>query len=172
MKVCGIYHTSIPADDLDRVEKVYTEVLGLESTGARPGGGLSRLKCGDVAFVLFKRPKPLKRDSLEEDGVYHQAFELHIAAFDEGEATLREAGLSHRIIGRDSGQTIILLGLRGGLRGSARQLLGLGSRCRRREGARSPVVPPRDDTGEWLRLLRVRVDVVPGGGFHEFEPAA
>ena len=106
MKVSSIYHTSIPADDLDRAEKFYTEVLGLELTGPRVGSGLSRLKCGNDTVVLFKRPKPLGRDSFEEDGVYHQAFELDISAFDEAVAALTEVGKFHRVIERDSGRTI------------------------------------------------------------------
>ena len=68
--------------------------------------GLSRLKCGDDTVVLFKRPRPLERDSYEEDGVYHQAFELDISAFDEAVASLKEVGKFHQVIERDSGRTI------------------------------------------------------------------
>jgi catechol 2,3-dioxygenase-like lactoylglutathione lyase family enzyme len=107
MKVSGIYHTSIPADDLDRAERFYVDVLGLESQGDRnPGAGLARLKCGPDTVVLFRRPKPLHRDSHAEDGVYHQAFELEIRVFDEAVAKLKEAGVFDRIIERDSGRTI------------------------------------------------------------------
>ncbi len=83
IKTKGIYHTSIPVDDLDRAERFYTEVLGLElDRPRREGAGLSRLKCGSDTLVLFKRPRALERDS-------------H-----------KEAGAFHRIIERDSGRTI------------------------------------------------------------------
>ena len=107
IKTKGIYHTGIPVDDLDRAERFYTEVLGLElDRPRRAGAGLSRLKCGGDTVVLFKRPRALGRDSHKEDGVYHQAFEMDIAAFDEAVASLKEAGAFHQIIERDSGRTI------------------------------------------------------------------
>ncbi len=107
IKTKGIYHTSIPVDDLDRAERFYIDVLGLElDRPRREGSGLSRLKCGGDTLVLFKRPRALKRDSHKEDGVYHQAFEMDIAGFDEAVAALKTAGVFHQIIERDSGRTI------------------------------------------------------------------
>ena len=107
IKTKGIYHTSIPVDDLDRAERFYTEVLGLKlDRPRREGAGLSRLKCGEDTLVLFKRPRPLGRDSHKEDGVYHQAFEMDVSGFDEAVANLKEAGVFHQIIERDSGRTI------------------------------------------------------------------
>ena len=40
---------------------------------------------------MFNRPKTLKHDSFEEDEAYHQAFKLHMVAFDEAVVTLKEA---------------------------------------------------------------------------------
>ena len=107
IKTMGIYHTSIPVDDIDRAERFYTEVLGLKlDRPRREGARLSRLKCGEDTVVLFQRPRALKRDSHKEDGVYHQAFVMDIAGFDEAVASLKKAGNFHEIIERDSGRTI------------------------------------------------------------------
>ena len=107
IKTSGIYHTSIPVDDMDRAVGFYTEVLGLKMDGPpREGARLSRLKCGEDTVVLFLRPKPLKRDSHKEDGVYHQAFEMDVNDFDDAVETLKKAGAFNEIIERDSGRTI------------------------------------------------------------------
>ncbi|MFD3919261.1 VOC family protein [Streptomyces sp. NPDC058595] len=44
--------TRLPAQDLDRARRFYSERLGLEPVDERPGGLLYR--CGDVEFVLFR----------------------------------------------------------------------------------------------------------------------
>ena len=107
IKTSGIYHTSIPVDDMDRAERFYTEVLGLKADRPRrEGARLSRLKCGEDTVVLFRRPKPLNRDSHKEDGVYHQAFEMDVNDFDDAVETLKKAGAFNEIIERDSGRTI------------------------------------------------------------------
>ena len=107
IKTHGIYHTGIPVDDIDRAERFYTEVLGLElERPRREGARLSRLKCGEDSVVLFQRPRALGRDSHKEDGVYHQAFVMDIEAFEEAVETMKKAGVFHEIIERDSGRTL------------------------------------------------------------------
>ncbi|MER6047924.1 VOC family protein [Streptomyces sp. NPDC001793] len=44
--------TRLPAQDLDRARRFYSEQLGLEPVDERPGGLLYR--CGGVDFVLFR----------------------------------------------------------------------------------------------------------------------
>ncbi|MGW7486234.1 VOC family protein [Streptomyces sp. NPDC054786] len=44
--------TRLPAQDLDRARRFYSERLGLEPVDERPGGLLYR--CGGVDFVLFR----------------------------------------------------------------------------------------------------------------------
>ena len=108
IKMTGVYHTGIPVDDIDRAERFYISVLGLELDRrvGEPGSQLSRLKCGNDTVVLFERPRALHRDSLKEDGVYHQAFELDVDLFDQAVASIQKAGTSHQIIERPSGKTI------------------------------------------------------------------
>jgi|ERR671919_2679545 catechol 2,3-dioxygenase-like lactoylglutathione lyase family enzyme len=94
----GIYHIGIPVDDIDRAENFYTKILGMKvadrigESGARR---LTRLKCGDADVVLFQRPRPLKRNTLQEDGIAHQAFEVTPATFDEAVAFLKSQGCYH-----------------------------------------------------------------------------
>ncbi|MBP8534648.1 VOC family protein [Streptomyces sp. MK37H] len=48
----GRVATRLPAQDLDRARRFYSERLGLEPVDERPGGLLYR--CGGVDFVLFR----------------------------------------------------------------------------------------------------------------------
>ena len=108
IKTTGVYHTSIPADDIDRAERFYTEVLGmkLDARVGRKGSLIVRLKCGGDTVVLFERPQALARDSHKEDGVYHQSFEMNIDAFDEAVESIKKLGTFHQITERDSGRTL------------------------------------------------------------------
>lgn len=103
----GVYHLGIPVDDIDRAEQFYTEIMGMR-TEERLGSGngrLYRLKCGDVDVVLFQRPRPLERNSLKEDGISHQAFEVAPEAFDDAIDMLKKEGRFHSgPVVRDSGR--------------------------------------------------------------------
>ncbi|SOD87054.1 VOC family protein [Streptomyces sp. Ag109_G2-15] len=48
----GHVATRLPAQDLDRARRFYSEVLGLEPVDERPGGLLYR--CGGTDFVVFR----------------------------------------------------------------------------------------------------------------------
>ncbi|MXM62690.1 VOC family protein [Streptomyces sp. HUCO-GS316] len=48
----GRVATRLPAQDLDRARRFYSETLGLEPVDERPGGLLYR--CGGVDFALFR----------------------------------------------------------------------------------------------------------------------
>lgn len=115
IKTTGVYHTGIPADDLDRATRFYTEVLGMEldRTVTGEGARLSRLRCGPDTVVLFQRPKPLNRDSLEEDGVYHQAFHLPVEQYDGAVALLKEKGYYREVVDRPSGKTVYFVDTEG-----------------------------------------------------------
>jgi methylmalonyl-CoA/ethylmalonyl-CoA epimerase len=115
LKVEGVYHMGIPVNDIDRAQKFYTEVLGMQFMG-RVGSAqkLDRLKCagGDVV-VLFERPKPHAWDPVAQDGVAHQAFEMDIASYEEALETVQEMGLFRTIEDRESGNTIYLFDTEG-----------------------------------------------------------
>ena len=109
IKTTGIYHIGIPADDLDRAERFYTEVLGMAVQGRVGEGGaqLSRLRCGDADVVLFQRPRKIERNALDEDGITHNAFEVAPQEFDEAMAFLKTEGFFHEgPITRPSGRAV------------------------------------------------------------------
>src|SRR3972149_5922174 len=97
IQTTGIYYIGIPIDDLARAERFYTEVLGMkvEARIQEEGARLSRLKCGGADVVLFERPKPLSRNTLKEDSITHQAFEVPPEIFDEAIEFLNRHGYYH-----------------------------------------------------------------------------
>ena len=109
IQTTGIYHIGITVDDIERAEGFYTKVLGMK-VAARIGEAvvrLVRLKCGDVDVVLFKRPRQLNRNTLKEDGISHQAFEVAPEAFDEAIEFLKKEGCYHEgPVVRPSGRAV------------------------------------------------------------------
>ena len=97
IQTTGIYHIGIPVDDLDRAERFYGQILGMkvEARHREEGARLSRLKCGAADVVLFQRPRPLSRNSFQEDGISHQAFEVAPETFDKAVAFLKSHGYYH-----------------------------------------------------------------------------
>jgi len=93
----GIYHIGIPVDDIHRAEGFYTKILGMKVADriGEAGARLVRMKCGEADVVLFQRPRPLKRNTLQEDGIAHQAFEVRPETFDEAVAFLKSQGCYH-----------------------------------------------------------------------------
>jgi catechol 2,3-dioxygenase-like lactoylglutathione lyase family enzyme len=122
MKLSQVYHMGIPVDDLDRAKDFYTKVLGMEYLG-RVGGNpnnpdsfpvhgvaqkLDRLRCGEYDIVLFARPRPLKRDAVDQDGITHQAFSVAWEDYDAALKQAKDLGKFHRSVERDSGNTIYM----------------------------------------------------------------
>lgn len=94
----GVYHIGIPVDDMDRAVRFYVGVLGMKpaKTGSDDmGGKLARteLRSGDDIVVLFQRPRPLKRNAVEEDGATHQAFSVDSDDFDLAVRKMSEWGV-------------------------------------------------------------------------------
>jgi catechol 2,3-dioxygenase-like lactoylglutathione lyase family enzyme len=109
IQTTGIYHIGIPVDDLDRAEGFYAKVLGMKVAAriGESGARLVRLKCGDADVVLFQRPRPLNRNTLQEDGIAHQAFEVAPDAFDEALDFLKREGYYHEgPVVRPSGRAV------------------------------------------------------------------
>src|SRR5437764_14826453 len=97
IQTIGIYHIGIPVDDLDRAEGFYSKVLGMKVAAriGESGARLTRLTCGDADVVLFQRPRPLHRNTLKEDGIAHQAFEVAPEASEEEIEILKREGHYH-----------------------------------------------------------------------------
>ena len=117
IKTSGVYHTSIPADDLKRATRFYVDVLGMtleKEIGGEDGGLLARLRCGEDAVVLFQRPQAINRDSQAENGIYHQAFHVSLEDFEGAMAALKEQGYyRHGPIDRPSGRTVYFVDTEG-----------------------------------------------------------
>ena len=97
IKTKGLYHVGIAVNDMERAVKFYTEVLGMRVTKSGNddmGKILSRteLRSGDDIVVLFQRPKPLKRNAVEEDGATHQAFLVDNEEFELAVQKMKEWG--------------------------------------------------------------------------------
>lgn len=97
-----LLHLGIPVNDPVRARDFYVNVLGLrvsrEPNG--PNAPLVRLYCGDSPtpgqqVVLFKRPKPIDRDAVAEDGHTHHAFVVTPEEFDAALVKFREMGILH-----------------------------------------------------------------------------
>jgi catechol 2,3-dioxygenase-like lactoylglutathione lyase family enzyme len=102
IKVHTFMHVGIPANDLRESTEFYTEVLGL-NLSEEPGRSDSpvRLHCGDEPVsgqqvILFKRPKPITRDAVAEDGSTHHAFVTTTEDFDRAMVKMQEMGIFHR----------------------------------------------------------------------------
>src|SRR5689334_16834129 len=127
MKVTSLYHVGIPVDDIDRARDFYTNVLGmqfLDRVGGDPNNPdaleihgkvqrLDRLRCGDSDVVLFERPRQLKRDALDEDGIANQACNMGMPACEETLKKAKALGKFHRIVERKSGKTIYMFDTEG-----------------------------------------------------------
>jgi Lactoylglutathione lyase and related lyases len=122
MKLQKVYHMGIPVDNLDRAKDFYTRFsvwnISAASVAIRtipdsfPIHGvaqkLDRFRCGNDDVVLFERPKPIERDALDEDGIFHQAFDMAWEDYDDALKTAKELGRFHRSVERDSGNTIYM----------------------------------------------------------------
>ena len=125
IKPIGIYHIGIPVDDIQRAEVFYTKTLGMTVADrlGEAGARLTRLKCGDADVVLFQRPRPLERNTLKEDGISHQAFEVPPEKFDDAVAFLKDQGCYHagpvvRASGRAAPRLAIVSCVRGSCKNS------------------------------------------------------
>ncbi len=103
VKAHTFLHVGIPVNDLKRAQEFYTNVLGLEVTKEYTewSDAPVRLHCGKgpdpgQQVVLFKRPKPIPRNAIEEDGDTHQAFIVTPEEFDVALEKFQEMRIFHR----------------------------------------------------------------------------
>jgi catechol 2,3-dioxygenase-like lactoylglutathione lyase family enzyme len=94
-------HVGIPVNDLARSREFYTNVLGLHVTQESSEWNADapvRLHCGNEPLpgqqvVLFKRPKPLRRDAIAEDDHSHHAFLVTPEEFEVALEKFKEMGI-------------------------------------------------------------------------------
>ena len=91
LKTEGVLHFTIPVKDLDRSEKFYTEILGMEKI--RRTGHMEFLRAaGKDNFVLTFSEKPIDPNP---DGKHeiHSAFRLTAEEYDRAKAFLTSKGI-------------------------------------------------------------------------------
>lgn len=94
MRLLALDHFGLDVADLDRAERFYTEVLGLE-VAQRFGRHQVLLRCGSQMLALFERadlpPRPVNRID-NPLGKAHHAFQVSQADFQAAQATFRAHG--------------------------------------------------------------------------------
>ena len=86
-----ILETSLYAEDLDRAELFYTEILGLELFAKEPDRHVF-FKCGDQMLLIFNPAKTIQETEVAPHGATgpgHVAFAVSIAELDQWAARLR-----------------------------------------------------------------------------------
>jgi catechol 2,3-dioxygenase-like lactoylglutathione lyase family enzyme len=96
MKVQSVLETAIYADDLEKAEKFYTDVLGLELF-ERQAGRHVFFRCGESMFLIFKAEATLAPDALfpphGAHGPGHVAFAVSMSSLPAWKERLERNGV-------------------------------------------------------------------------------
>ena len=98
IKTKGIIHFTIAVSNIERSEKFYTELLGLERVRRSLDGKMAFLKSGADYVVLSQTKTPIAAAEDDDHGVHH-AFLVDPEEYDRALAFLREKGV--RIIAEE-----------------------------------------------------------------------
>jgi len=90
LKTQGVVHFTIPVKDLDRAEKFYTEVMGMERL--RRNDHMVFMRAGADCFVLTYSEKPVDPNTGDRHDIHH-AFRVSAAEYDRAKAFLAEQGI-------------------------------------------------------------------------------
>ena len=91
LKTGGVLHFTIPVKDLDRSEKFYTEVLGMEKI-RRTGHMVFLRAAGKDNFVLTFSEKPIDPNPGDKHEI-HSAFRLTAQEYDRAKEFLAGRGI-------------------------------------------------------------------------------
>lgn len=69
--VKGVAHFSIPVTDMDRSQKFYTEVVGLQPLALVANGTMSFLDAGGVCVILCEQETPIDQSAQGPNRVHH-----------------------------------------------------------------------------------------------------
>jgi catechol 2,3-dioxygenase-like lactoylglutathione lyase family enzyme len=95
MKALQILETSLYADDLERAEEFYTNVLKLQLFAREPGRHLF-FQCGDQMLLIFNPSKTIKETEVAphgSSGPGHVAFAVPDSELDTWATRLSECGI-------------------------------------------------------------------------------
>jgi glyoxylase I family protein len=91
IKTDGVVHFTIPVKDLDRSEKFYTEILGLEKL--RRNAHMVFVRSGSNAIVLTYSENPIDPNRGNAHDIHH-AFRVTSEEYDRAKAFLAEKGIA------------------------------------------------------------------------------
>ena len=90
LKTQGVVHFTIPVKDLDRSEKFYTEIMGMERL--RRNSHMVFMRAGQDCFVLTCSEKPIDPNAGDAHDVHH-AFRVSGAEYERAKAFLASKGI-------------------------------------------------------------------------------
>jgi catechol 2,3-dioxygenase-like lactoylglutathione lyase family enzyme len=90
LKTQGVVHFTIPVTDLDRAEKFYTEIMGMERL--RRNAHMVFMRAGADCFVLTYSEKPVDPNAGDAHDIHH-AFRVRAEDYEQAKAFLAERGI-------------------------------------------------------------------------------
>lgn len=104
LKLDGVTHWSIPVNNLEKAEKFYQEVLGLEYKGRLGNSAMSCFTVGGHSILLCQRKEPLVRTP-EQDNRLHHAFDVSPETFERACKLFHKMGIqiAQPIVYREKG---------------------------------------------------------------------
>jgi len=90
LKTQGVLHFTIPVTDLDRSEKFYTEIMGMERL--RRNSHMVFMRAGTDCLVLTRSEKPIKPNPGDAHDIHH-AFRVTAPVYDRAKDFLAEKGI-------------------------------------------------------------------------------
>lgn len=90
LKTRGVVHFTISVRDLDRAEKFYTEIMGMERL--RRNRHMVFMRAGEDCFVLTYSHKPVEPNAGDAHDIHH-AFRVTAPDYDAAKAFLAQRGI-------------------------------------------------------------------------------
>ena len=87
LKTQGVVHFTIPVKDLDRSERFYTEVMGMERL--RRNSHMVFMRAGADCFVLTHSEKPIEPNAGDAHDIHH-AFRVSAPDYDAAKVFLAQ----------------------------------------------------------------------------------
>ena len=91
LKTQGVVHFTIPVKDLDRSERFYTEIMGVERL--RRNSHMVFMRAGADCFVLTYSQKPIDPNVGNAHAIHH-AFRVTAEDYEQAKAFLAEKGIA------------------------------------------------------------------------------
>lgn len=107
LRTQGVVHFTIPVKDLDRAERFYTEIMGMERL--RRNDHMIFMRAGADCFVLTYSQVPIDPNAEGRHDIHH-AFRVSAAEYDRAKVFLAERGIrifkeEHRRTGTFQGRS-------------------------------------------------------------------